>query len=109
MPARRSLFLLPLVVATFGCSPFTRLPRLESPGNAARQQIEAVYHDPYPIADLGPEVVGGRPLGFEQPAPEVVRTRLRPGTQTIVPQGGSLFTPQGTTVVPPGTTVVPPF
>jgi hypothetical protein len=84
-----------------GCSPqaqrYIRFPNFTNPGPAAVQRAEAIYHDPYPLNDIGPEVVGGRPLGFQQPLSEVERARLVP-VQPVVIQPPPI----------PGTTVVAP-
>ena len=80
-------FCCPLVLAiAAGCSPYTRVPQLYSPGNAATQRFDAVYHDPYPLEDVGPEVVGGRPREYQRAVPEVTRGRLFRPAQTAVPQ-----------------------
>ena len=42
-------------------------------GTTDRQKARAVVHDPYPINDIGPEVVGGRPREFYNPEPEAAR------------------------------------
>ncbi len=34
------------------------------------QRSRAVLHDPYPSTELGPTIVGGRPLGFDRPQAE---------------------------------------
>ncbi len=72
------------VFATSGCSPeaqrYIRFPNFAHPGPAAAQRADAIYHDPYPLNDLGPEIVGGRPLAYQQSLNEVDRARLqRPG------------------------------
>jgi hypothetical protein len=36
----------------------------------------AIAHDPFLATDVAPDVLGGRPLGFSQPAPEAERARL---------------------------------
>lgn len=46
-------------------------------GSENRQKARAVYFDPYPLNDIGPEVVGGRPRGFESPLPEANRNELK--------------------------------
>jgi len=46
-------------------------------GDLARQKSRAVYFDPYPLNDIGPEVVGGRPRGFQNPLPEPSRNELK--------------------------------
>lgn len=62
-----------------------RMPNLFDPGNAATQQYGAIMHDPYPVNDAGPEIVGGRPREYAQPVPEVVRGRLIQQQPTIAP------------------------
>jgi len=46
-------------------------------GSEDRQKARAVYFDPYPLNDIGPEVVGGRPRGFMNPLPEANRNELK--------------------------------
>lgn len=83
-----------LALAT-GCSPFMRTPNLLHPGPVGPQRTDAIYHDPYPLDDVGPEIVGGRPLEYQRPVPEVTRGRLLNPQQTIV-------TPVTPVVPPPG-------
>ncbi|AMV31181.1 hypothetical protein VN12_03620 [Pirellula sp. SH-Sr6A] len=45
-------------------------------GDINRQKDRAVYFDPYPLNDIGPEVVGGRPREFAHPLPEAKRNEL---------------------------------
>ncbi|OHB81850.1 MAG: hypothetical protein A2W31_07055 [Planctomycetes bacterium RBG_16_64_10] len=68
------LALAPLV----GCGWLPPVPWCH-PGSASYQQRQAVRFDPYPENDLGPPVVGGRPLGFTQPPAEPVRARQQTG------------------------------
>lgn len=42
------------------------------------QQSWATVLDPYPDPDAGPEVVGGRPRDYDEPVPEVKRSRWPP-------------------------------
>jgi hypothetical protein len=53
------------------CSSTIRWPRLYGPGPATNQRANAERSDPYPITDLGPEIVGGRPREFDKPRDEV--------------------------------------
>jgi hypothetical protein len=53
------------------CSSTIRWPRLYGPGTAPAQRARAERSDPYPITDLGPEIVGGRPREFDKPRDEV--------------------------------------
>lgn len=87
-----------------GCSPeaqrHIRFPNFAHPGPAGAQRAEAIYHDPYPLNDVGPEVVGGRPLAYQQSLNEVDRARLTP------PQAGVLRPvpiPGSTVTAPPAT------
>ncbi|QDV27158.1 hypothetical protein [Aureliella helgolandensis] len=43
-------------------------------GTTDRQKARAVIHDPYPLNDIGPEVIGGRPREFYTPQAEAHRT-----------------------------------
>lgn len=88
-----------------GCySPFVQYPDLAHPGTAVRQRAAAVEHDPFPLNDIGPEIVGGRPLGFQAGVLEAERQTMNatppPGVApTIVPGApvrplvGPAFTP----------------
>ena len=44
-------------------------------GTIDRQKARATVHDPYPLNDIGPEVMGGRPRDFMNPQAEPVRNR----------------------------------
>jgi hypothetical protein len=68
-PQRIVLVLWMALVA--GCT----WPNLGPPGPEWVQRHRAILHDPYPDADLGPEVVGGRPREFQKPLAEPVRNR----------------------------------
>jgi hypothetical protein len=76
---------------------YIRFPNFSSPGPAPIQRAEAVQHDPYPLNDLGPEIVGGRPLSYQQSLTETERAKLVP-TQPVLIQGSA----------PPGSAVVAP-
>ena len=69
-------FLFAVMVATLasGCASLAR-PNWFSPGPAAYQQRLAEQYDPYPEKDAGPDMVGVRPPGFREPAPEPLRAR----------------------------------
>lgn len=47
-------------------------------GTVERQKARATIHDPYPLNDIGPEVVGGRPREFSNPQAEAVRNQPLP-------------------------------
>ncbi len=54
-------------------------------GTIERQKARATVHDPFPLNDIGPEVVGGRPREFYNPQAEVVRQR---NVETLPPGFG---------------------
>lgn len=68
-----------LVVGAIGCT----LPnaQYQPPRTVRQQQLEATQWDPYAAVEAGPEIVGGRPRGFERPASEPVRARSRRETR----------------------------
>lgn len=47
-------------------------------GTIDRQKSRAAAVDPFPLNDIGPEVVGGRPREYFNPQSEVVRSRAVP-------------------------------
>lgn len=63
-----------LVGGLAGCRSLTP-PSFGNPGPAAYQQSRAQRFDPYPENEPGPPVVGARPMEYEKPAAEVLRSR----------------------------------
>ena len=92
------LALFSALCTAVGCSSAVRLPRLPSPGPAQYQRAAAQDFDPYPLNDLGPEIVGGRPREFQKPLDEVTRSRQQ------LPFGP---TQQAQPVLPPQPVVIP--
>jgi len=45
-------------------------------GSIDRQKNRAVTFDPYPLNDIGPPIVGGRPREHANPLPEAARNEL---------------------------------
>lgn len=76
------LFVVTLLV---GCNGTVRKPSFLNPGNTATQRYNAIVHDPYPLDDAGPEIVGGRPRGYQDPVPEVRRGQAFAPPQLTVP------------------------
>ncbi len=72
-----SWIMLVALATASGCSSeaarYIHFPELHSPGTATQQRGESIVHDPYPLNDIGPPVVGGRPLAYQTPVPEVDR------------------------------------
>jgi hypothetical protein len=77
---RWRLFAALLACCFAGCTPevhrYKRFPDFSNPGWAQQQRNDAVAHDPYPVDDAGPEIVGGRPREYQRPLNEVERARL---------------------------------
>ncbi len=62
-----------LLVSCVGCASRPGWGFPAGQGTVARQKARAVVHDPYPLNDIAPEVIGGRPRDFMQPQAEPVR------------------------------------
>ncbi len=56
-------------------------------GTIERQKSRATIHDPYPLNDIAPEVVGGRPRGFIMPQAEASREANVPLQYRNLPPG----------------------
>jgi hypothetical protein len=63
-----------LVIAS-GCT--AARPTLR-PESLERQRERAVRFDPYPESDVGPDIVGGRPPGYQRELPEPERAPYVP-------------------------------
>jgi hypothetical protein len=63
-----------LVTGIAGCASVAP-PNLLHPGPAVVQQGRAQQFDPYPQAENGGNIAGTRPPDFQQPIPEVDRSR----------------------------------
>jgi len=48
------------------------------PGTIGAQRARANTHDPFPDNDLGPPIMGGRPLGFDRPRSEATHLQDSP-------------------------------
>jgi len=53
-------------------------PNFGSPGTIYQQRARAVLSDPFPNNDLGPEIVGGRPRGYDRPLSEPTNIQASP-------------------------------
>lgn len=75
---RTIILVAALATSLIGCAPEMASLRqsIAHPGPAAYQRAQAIQHDPYPLNDVGPEVVGGRPREYQIPVNEVERARL---------------------------------
>jgi hypothetical protein len=112
---RRLFWTLICTVSASGCTPeihrYMRFPSLENPGSAPYQRAEAIQHDPYPLDDVGPPIVGGRPLGYLQSVNEVERARMaapRMGLTQPIPVPALPAAPPPVVSTPPVITTSPP-
>jgi hypothetical protein len=111
MMSRRLTLLIcyALFLPLAACSSTVRKPRLLHPGPAGYQQANAEQYDPYPQNDVGPEIVGGRPLDFQIPPDEVVRARQQQPVgpwRATAPIGSPIAVPIAPPVAAP---ITPPF
>jgi hypothetical protein len=83
---------------------YIRFPDFMHPGPAPYQRAAAIEHDPFPQNDVGPEIVGGRPLGFQAGVTEVERMTMNavppPGVAPTVLPGAPVGPPVGATNAP---------
>jgi hypothetical protein len=70
-----------LCVGASGCNA-SRYSERFGLGTIDRQKAKAAEFDPYPLNDIGPSVVGGRPPGFFNPLAEPRRNELMGRTPT---------------------------
>lgn len=59
--------LLLFLLIPCGCNRLNNGPYFGPQGTIGNQRNRNVLHDPFPSNELGPPIVSGRPLGFEQP------------------------------------------
>ncbi len=60
-----------------GCRSWQK-PQWHNPGPAEAQRQAAERYDPYPETNVGQEIVGSRPPGYEHPLSEPERIRRKP-------------------------------
>ena len=70
---RAWLWVVIALLTSSGCAQYGT--SLLNPGSTDQQQARALFHDPYPDPDAGPNVDDVRPQGYVEPAPEPVRTQ----------------------------------
>jgi hypothetical protein len=81
--------MLALIILGSGCANGSRWGFATGQGTVERQNTRAAVHDPFPLNDIGPEVVGGRPRGYMNPLPEAKRNQITgpitPGVEQFPP------------------------
>ncbi len=78
---RLGLLLAIITCSVFGCKGSPTSPHRWGgsqfgQGSIDRQKSRAVTFDPYPLNDIGPPIVGGRPREYANPLPEAARNEL---------------------------------
>lgn len=68
---------LSLLTPVLGCRSWEK-PQWNNPGPADLQRQAAEKYDPYPETNVGQEIVGSRPPGYEHPLSEPERIRRKP-------------------------------
>ena len=66
------MLLATALVGQVGCAKVA-LPDWGNPGTADMQRRRAEQYDPYAEPDVGPNIAGGRPRGFQTPLAEPLR------------------------------------
>ena len=51
------------------------------PGDMNTQRTRALLHDPFPVNDIGPEISGVRPRGFDLPRSEIQKLQTSPNAR----------------------------
>jgi len=51
------------------------------PGDMNTQRARALVHDPFPANDIGPEISGVRPRGFDLPRSEIQKLQTSPNAR----------------------------
>jgi hypothetical protein len=111
----RIVLLLCCLTMTVGCGSAFGLPTLCEPQSASQKLARAKKFDPYPDPNIGPEMVGARPLGFMNPReePDVTKQSLPPSLFGYAPPAPpyappASYYPSSNVVAPPATAIAPP-
>lgn len=70
-----------LLLCSVGCAGRSRWGLPWGQGSTDRQKARAAVHDPFPLNDIGPEVIGGRPREYYNPEPEAARNQITHSSQ----------------------------
>ncbi|MEL6107756.1 MAG: membrane or secreted protein [Planctomycetota bacterium] len=63
------------LISLAGCQSLVQRGVIAPPGPMNYQQANAVVHDPFPQADIGPDDKSMRPPDYQNPLPEPVRNQ----------------------------------
>ncbi len=104
----RALPLVAILLFASGCQSRYVWPNFAHPGPANYQRAVADKFDPYPSPHDGPEIVGGRPLGYTRPYSDTEWGR-RYGSPIprLAPAGLPAFAPTVSGGAPPPVVITP--
>ena len=78
---KRSIVLF-AVASLVTCLPGCHVNReFGPPGDMNTQRTRALVHDPFPVNDVGPEIGGIRPRGFDLPRSEIQKLQTSPNAR----------------------------
>lgn len=75
--AIKTLVLLHLCGVSTGCQALVQRGLIAPPGSMNYQQANAVIHDPFPQADIGPDDKSIRPPDYQNPLSLPVRNQIK--------------------------------
>jgi len=78
------LFAAMFLIGASGCQSIST-PQWFRPAPSQVQRAEAHRYDPFPESETGPEVLGGRPMGYTDPPAEPSRARWQTWTRKWLP------------------------
>ena len=68
-----------IMASAISCLPGCHVNRdFGAPGDMNTQRTRALLHDPFPVNDVGPEILGVRPRGFDLPRSEIQKLQTSP-------------------------------
>lgn len=80
-PKKRSVVLF-AAASAISCLPGCHVNReFGPPGDMNTQRTRALLHDPFPVNDVGPEITGVRPRGFDLPRSEIQKLQTSPNAR----------------------------
>jgi len=79
---KKQFVVLFAVASAISCLPGCHVNRdFGPPGDMNTQRTRALLHDPFPVNDVGPEIAGIRPRGFDLPRSEIQKLQTSPNAR----------------------------
>lgn len=73
----KSVIAVTVMMGLAGCQSLANRGWIAPPGPMNYQQANAVVHDPFPQADIGPDDNSMRPPDYQNPLPLPVRSQMK--------------------------------